>query len=171
MAIKVILILTFVFFLVALSLPAQSNTPGSVYAFYNGPCGTNRVVAPGDTFSEITEKCQVSMDALLAANPSLGPNSQLEIGQRVYMPKSTVRINTANSTGAEIIPNTGSSAPVSIPITGETTIHTDPYVIQPGDTLSKLALRFNTSVEELLILNPSISNPNQILYGHTLNVP
>ena len=35
------------------------------------------------------------------------------------------------------------------------------YVVQPGDTLSKIAVRFNISVEDLTAAN-EITNPNQL---------
>jgi LysM repeat protein len=41
------------------------------------------------------------------------------------------------------------------------------YTIQPGDTLSKLASRFNTTVEDLARIN-NIQNPNLIYAGDTL---
>jgi len=44
------------------------------------------------------------------------------------------------------------------------------YTIQKGDTLSKLAKRFNTSVSELAALN-HIENPNKIYVGDVLELP
>ena len=51
------------------------------------------------------------------------------------------------------------------PQTGTTTI-----IIQWGDTLSQLAIDYNTTVEELVRLN-NIANPNLIYAGDTLIVP
>lgn len=44
------------------------------------------------------------------------------------------------------------------------------YVIKPGDTFNKLAQKKHKTPKALLALNPSISNPNRIIAGHTLNV-
>jgi nucleoid-associated protein YgaU len=44
------------------------------------------------------------------------------------------------------------------------------YEIRPGDTLWAIAIRFGTTVEELVRLN-QLRNPNLIFYGSTLNVP
>ena len=44
------------------------------------------------------------------------------------------------------------------------------YVIRPGDTLSSIARRFNTTVEELVRLN-NIANPDLIIAGETLLIP
>lgn len=43
--------------------------------------------------------------------------------------------------------------------------------INKGDTLSKIANTYNTSVETLLDLNTQITNPNLIIAGQELNVP
>lgn len=45
------------------------------------------------------------------------------------------------------------------------------YRIRTGDTLSGIAHRYNTSVSALMRANPSISNPNLIYAGRTLNIP
>lgn len=44
------------------------------------------------------------------------------------------------------------------------------YVIQPGDTLSEIALRFGTTVEALASFN-HLSDPNVIYAGQTLRIP
>jgi len=43
--------------------------------------------------------------------------------------------------------------------------------IPKGATLSGLARKYNTTVNELLKLNPNIKNPNLIMAGASLNVP
>ena len=45
------------------------------------------------------------------------------------------------------------------------------YTIKKGDTLSKIAKQHNTTVDELLKLNPYITDPNKIYAGKTLNLP
>eukprot|EP00879_Flechtneria_rotunda_P024294 GHRR01025748.1.p1 GENE.GHRR01025748.1~~GHRR01025748.1.p1 ORF type:complete len:328 (+),score=106.73 GHRR01025748.1:465-1448(+) len=47
------------------------------------------------------------------------------------------------------------------------TVHT----VQPGESLSAIAARFNTTVAELLQLNPSITDPDVIFAGDRLVVP
>lgn len=44
------------------------------------------------------------------------------------------------------------------------------YTLQPGDTLSALARRFNTTVETLQEIN-NIKNKNMIFAGDTITVP
>ena len=45
------------------------------------------------------------------------------------------------------------------------------YTIQRGDTLSELAVRFDTSVKELLRANKKIKDPDLIFAGAKLNIP
>lgn len=44
------------------------------------------------------------------------------------------------------------------------------YCIKKGDTLSKIAQNFGTTVEELQKLNPEISNPDKIYAGTILRI-
>lgn len=45
------------------------------------------------------------------------------------------------------------------------------YTIQKGDRLGSLAKQYNTTVDQLMALNPQIKNPNKIYAGDTLNLP
>ena len=45
------------------------------------------------------------------------------------------------------------------------------YQIQSGDTLSEIAAELGVSVEDMMSLNPQITDPNMIIAGDMLNVP
>lgn len=45
------------------------------------------------------------------------------------------------------------------------------YVVKAGDTLSKIATRNGITLEQLLKLNPTITNPNKIKVGDAINLP
>lgn len=45
------------------------------------------------------------------------------------------------------------------------------YQIKYGDTLSGLAKKYNTTVSDFMRANPTITDPNKIYAGKTLNVP
>ncbi|MHB8625231.1 MAG: LysM peptidoglycan-binding domain-containing protein [Aggregatilineales bacterium] len=47
---------------------------------------------------------------------------------------------------------------------------TTTYVVQPGDTLFRIALRYNVTVAQIAALN-GIANPNLIFAGQTLQIP
>jgi murein DD-endopeptidase MepM/ murein hydrolase activator NlpD len=59
---------------------------------------------------------------------------------------------------------------VALPVNAQEEQQDAQYVVQPGDTLSKIALRFNISVDELTAAN-GISNPNQLFVGDVLILP
>jgi lysozyme len=44
------------------------------------------------------------------------------------------------------------------------------YTIQYGDTLSGIASKTGKSIQELMRLNPSITDPNKIYAGRTLSL-
>lgn len=54
--------------------------------------------------------------------------------------------------------------------TGLATITPTVYVVQSGDTLGKIALEFDISVEELMVAN-GLTDPNVLEVGQTLTIP
>ena len=61
-------------------------------------------------------------------------------------------------------------APVPTPAIGQPAAQPSSYQIQGGDTLGGIASRYGTSVQSLMAQNPSISNPNMIRAGSSLNI-
>jgi LysM repeat protein len=112
-------------------------------AYAQASCGDSIKVVSGDTLNKIAVRCGTTVSALLRANPDIKDRNRIYPGQVLIMP------------GA-LIPGTGA---------------TDTYVVQRGDTLLKLANRFNTTIERLLELNKDITNRNVIYEGQRLAVP
>ncbi|MEW6183029.1 MAG: glycosyl hydrolase family 18 protein [Bacillota bacterium] len=111
--------------------------------------GTTYVIQPGDTFYTIALGFNVSVESLMAANPGVDPNN-LQVGQTIVIPA----------------PSTPPPPPEPpSPPSGGTT-----YMIQPGDTYSKIALSFNVSVESLIAANPGV-DPNNLQVGQTIVIP
>ena len=67
-------------------------------------------------------------------------------------------------------PVTPSSSATARPITLSTTGPVR-YVVQRGDTLGALALCTQSTVAELMRLNPAVTNPNLIYAGQVLTLP
>ena len=44
------------------------------------------------------------------------------------------------------------------------------YVVVKGDTLSKIAARYGTSIKNLLAVNPRITNPDLIYIGEVIRL-
>lgn len=116
-------------------------TPGRPFP---EPCpnGTIYLIKPGDTFFAIARRFNVSVDALLAANPTVNPE-RLQIGQQICVP--TLPTPTITCPGPT-------------------------YTIRPGDTLYSLARSLRTSVSAILAANPGI-NPNFLEVGQILCLP
>lgn len=62
-------------------LPAATSHAAS-------PCGDTVIVVYGDTLTEIAERCETSVDSLLAANPQIEDTRALPIGMELDIPTS-----------------------------------------------------------------------------------
>jgi uncharacterized YkwD family protein/spore coat assembly protein SafA len=45
------------------------------------------------------------------------------------------------------------------------------YTVQPGDTLWKIAVRYQVGISEIISANPQFKNPNLIYPGEKVNIP
>ena len=98
-------------------------------------------VKAGDTLSEIALEYGTTVSNILSLNPSItNPN--------LIYPGQNITINTSNSN--ESVTNTT-------------------YTVKRGDTLSEIALKYNTTVSNLANLN-NISNPNLIYPGQVITI-
>jgi LysM repeat protein len=104
------------------------------------------VVRWGDTLSSIATQFGVTVEAIKAANSLTG--DIIVVGQKLVIPSTT-----APSPGTPGIP-------------GATIIH----IVQPGENLFRIALRYNTTVEAISQAN-GISNPWFIYVGQQLTIP
>jgi len=59
----------------------------------------------------------------------------------------------------------------SAPVQAADNDGTAPYQIRNGDNLTKIARRFGLTVDQLMLANPQITDPNRILTGTTLTLP
>jgi LysM repeat protein len=105
--------------------------------------GAEYVVKRGDTLSLIARTYGTTVQELLKLNPNIKDASKIYVGQVVKL-----------SAGSTTIPVTG----------GE-------YVVQRGDTLSRIARNYGTTVQELLKLNPSIKDASKIYVGQVIKLP
>jgi LysM repeat protein len=108
-------------------------------------CGDSYTVKRGDTMRIIADHCEVTLTALLAANPQITNPNLIYPGQVVRMP----------------------GGPIVIPPTGTY----QNYTVVRGDTMRIIATRFGTTVSELQRLNPEIVNINIIYPGQVVRVP
>lgn len=127
-------------------------------------------VKSGDTLSTIARQYNTTITRLLELNPTITDVNRLYVGQTLTVPKTntTNTTNTANTTNTT---NTTSQLISPRPAsTGPTNSASKSYIVQPGDTLSTIARKFNVTLNDLLALNPTITNVNFIRVGQTINV-
>jgi len=110
------------------------------------------IVKPGDTYSSIAPKFNLTVKALQAANPGVDP-AKLQIGKKLVIPAPAASGPTASS--ATTVVDTAS---------GETI-----YTVKSGDTLGKLATEFHTTVKAIQSAN-SLTD-TRIKVGQKLKIP
>ncbi len=120
--------------------PPPAPAPGGAY-----------VVRPGDTLSRIAAQFGTTVAAIVQANHIYNMNL-IYVGQTLTVP--------GGSPGGGTTP----PPPPPAPTPGST------YVVQPGDTLLRIAAQFGTTVAAIVQAN-QIYNMNRIYVGQTLTIP
>jgi len=105
------------------------------------PCRSAYFVVRGDTLDRIAVRCRTNVPAILAANPAIMNPNLIGVGMRLMLYRDVVPAPSVD------------------------------YRIEHGDTLQRIAARFDTTVKRILAANAHISNPNRILAGQVLHVP
>jgi LysM repeat protein len=125
------------------------------------PASSNRTVTvrSGDTLGEIAARNGVSLQALLAANPSIRNANQISVGQQITIPGG------GNPGGNWSPPPPPPPPPPPAP-SGQRT-----YTVRAGDTMGAIAARNGVSLQALLAANPQVANPSLINVGQVLNLP
>ncbi|PZR05019.1 MAG: hypothetical protein DI536_33215 [Archangium gephyra] len=103
-------------------------------------------VKSGDTLSKIASQYRTTVDKLASTNGISNPN-RINVGQKITVP---------DSYSAGSAKSSGGSAPKT-------------YTVKSGDTLSKIAAKYGTTVNAIASKN-GISNPNRISVGQKLTI-
>lgn len=143
----VLLLIPLLLFMIPLFINVDSSAAAEASAntvvLAAATCSSPYTVQTGDTLTGIAQKCGVDYNTLIAANGNItNPN--------LIYPGQTVTIPQGNG-----IPNTG----------GQT------YTVVSGDRLYRIALRYNTTIDAILAVNPWITNPNLIYPGNVITLP
>ena len=107
------------------------------------------IVARGDTLKGLATRFATTVDALLAANKDITNANVIYEGQRI----------------------TVYSSPSNPPPTTPPPASGQVYYVKKGDILRSIASRLSTTVEEILKVNPQITNQNLIYVGQAITIP
>jgi LysM repeat protein len=131
------------------TVPTQPAGEGDAAAGSTGQ--VSYVVQAGDTLFRIAQQYNITVEALAAAN-GISENDLLTPGQILIVPLG----GEGETAGAE-----GE---------GETTTGEQTHIVQPGENLFRIGLRYGFTVAELAAYN-GIANPNQIEVGQVIRIP
>lgn len=137
--------------------PIPEEFPGTVF----------HTVQSGDTVGRLAVLYGSSISAIITAN-GLDESALIRVGQGLVIPVRIPNPATETPSPTSHVPPVITATP-GTPATGGPT-GTTSYLVQPGDTLSTIARRFNTTLDTLIQLN-GIANANRIFSGQRLVVP
>ncbi len=103
----------------------------------------------GDTMFGIAEKFHLSLATLKEANPQI-------VNPSLIFPNEIIHVPT---------PGAANPRPRTVPARIVT------YLVQPGDTMSGIAVSHGIGLSALEAANPQVTNPHVIVPGQVLNIP
>jgi LysM repeat protein len=113
---------------------------------------TEYVVVKGDSFSKIAKKSGVSIRAISDANPGV-ESTKLKVGQKLSIPAAT---------GNAVVPEAATTA-------DSTGAGEEIYSVKSGDTLTKIARQYSTTVKAIESENNLTTT--KIKVGQKLKIP
>lgn len=136
---------------------------------------TTYIVVAGDTLFKIAIEYNVSVEDIAEANGIINIDN-LEIGQELVIPapgtsgdsgSEEIEQETNEETDSDTVTDTAESdTPSPTPVSAAGGVH----VVQPGENLFRIGLRYGCSVEQLSRHN-GIANPNRISVGMEIEIP
>lgn len=137
------------------TVPVDSAFPGTVI----------HTVRSGETVGQLATLYGSSVDAIIQAN-GLSQSAFIRVGQVLAVPVRVPNPVPPPPTATPVVISVPSEPIPGAPVVNGSIV----YMVQPGDTLFRIALRFSTTVSTLARLN-GIVNPNLIFAGQPLFVP
>ncbi|MCK5926061.1 MAG: LysM peptidoglycan-binding domain-containing protein, partial [Methylococcales bacterium] len=153
----------------------------------------SHVIRSGDTLGEIAQRYNVTVAQILAVNPRIRNAHRIRIGQVIRIPSRRTRTRSrSRSKSPRSARSSRSSRPVETvvepvtPVEPVKTINSEEktpeteeqktevsnvYTIKRGDSLDKIARKYNIALGKLLKANPSIKNANRIRIGQKIIIP
>ena len=130
--------------------------------------GSSYSIVRGDTISGIAGRFGVSTASILSAN-GLSRTSIIYPGQKISIPGALDAVPVSSVTPIDNAPAPTPDPPASPVVTPPAAVNGS-YVIQSGDSISKIAAKFGVTVQAILDAN-GLTRTSIIYTGHTLVVP
>lgn len=124
--------------------PSATNTPSGPFEY---------TVLEGDYCQKIADQFGTVVKALTLLNPALGSACNIKVGEKILIPQPGAVLPT----DTPIPPNLKSGTLIK-------------YSVEPGDTIGKIASKFNSDPDKILTTN-KIKDANLIQVGQELQIP
>ncbi|URN92923.1 MAG: LysM peptidoglycan-binding domain-containing protein [Candidatus Pristimantibacillus lignocellulolyticus] len=136
------------------------------------------VVTSGDSMWKLSQEWGVSLADLIAVNKHIHNPNVLQIGDIINIPKKASmgasQQVTAQATSTTPISSTPEVS-VTLPSVPSLLHHLLPgfqlHTVVSGDSLYKISKKYGVSLDDILALNPNITNPNQLSIGMKVLIP
>ncbi|MBZ0308521.1 MAG: LysM peptidoglycan-binding domain-containing protein [Anaerolineae bacterium] len=124
-------------------------------------------VQANDTLFSIATQFSVTVDEFIAVNPVLSANpNALSIGQNLSIPNCI-----PEGQGGGITETTSEAVEISPTSSAAVAEGTNTHTVAQGETLFRIAIQYNTSVEAILAANPEMGGSTIIYPGQVLVIP
>jgi LysM repeat protein len=124
--------------------PSATATPAGPFEY---------TILDGDYCQKIADQFGTVVKALILMNPALGSNCNIRVGEKILIPQP----GSPLPTDTPIPPNIKSGTLVE-------------YSIEPGDTIGKIASKFNSDADKIMTTN-KLKDANLIYVGQVLKIP
>ncbi|MCF3933676.1 LysM peptidoglycan-binding domain-containing protein [Acuticoccus sp. M5D2P5] len=130
------------------------SVPGASAYAAEGPCGASHILERGETFYDVSTRCNVTLSALMMSNPQISNIDSVAPGTEVVIP------NPVAGFGDEPLEGSREAAPLA----------GTRHVVEPGESFASIATLYGTTVTVLETANPGIQEAD-LRPGASLIIP
>ncbi|MCR8655730.1 LysM peptidoglycan-binding domain-containing protein [Paenibacillus endoradicis] len=136
------------------------------------------VVTSGDTMWKLSQEWGVSLADLIAANKHIHNPNVLQVGDVINIPKKAsmgashqVTAQATSTTPILTTPEVSVTLPSVPSLLHQLLPGLQMHTVVSGDTLYKISKKYGVALDDILALNPNITNPNQLSIGMKVLIP